>query len=83
MLFLANYSLKVYSPPIEVYCSDRSAAYQYKRRVFGTGDLLTLYKSGLQEDIEGHFLSPPRFGGLDALMPLNGWSRVRVPGITD
>ena len=67
-----------------MFCSDRSAAYHNKRQMFGTDELLNLYRCGLGTTFTGvdrpQPLFPSSLQGFDAIRPCNGWSRVRVPG---
>ncbi|XP_047133142.1 chromatin-remodeling ATPase INO80 isoform X1 [Hydra vulgaris] len=80
--FLTAYYPKVCSPPVEVYCSDRSASYQYINSFYGTEDLLNILHFGLNSassiENSSFFYSHP-LQGLDAARPLNGWSHIKRP----
>ncbi|XP_053743673.1 chromatin-remodeling ATPase INO80 isoform X2 [Synchiropus splendidus] len=83
--FLLSVTPRVIANPIEQYCDDRSAEYEWQVTRNGGG---TVFKQTFlfgSPDLASDWLSranafrPPSPGGVMALYPRHGWSYIRIP----
>lgn len=80
--YLASRQLKVVVPPHDIYCSDRSAAYEFSENIHGPPDLIKVLESGadtLTHLDRNKLYFPPPYEGLDSARPYHGWSNVKMP----
>lgn len=85
--FFLNFCVsKVTAVPVERYCADRSAEYEWRQVrdggsltakqcfLFGSPELACTWAA------RAHYFRPQSPGGLMALQPRHGWSFIRIPG---
>ncbi|KAJ8045776.1 Chromatin-remodeling ATPase INO80 [Holothuria leucospilota] len=79
---LASYC-RVTSPPLDVYCCDRSASYDILRakseNSFQTWQCATHTSQSVCQKEHSEMLYPSPCGGTDALRPIQGWSHINIP----
>nr|XP_054758604.1 chromatin-remodeling ATPase INO80-like [Lytechinus pictus] len=81
--FLFNTIPKVYAAPPNFYCNDRHVACQLSRLRHGDSlEAMQCIKYGspeIYQERRSNLLRPPPVGGLSALKPHYGWSKIQIP----
>lgn len=80
--------MQVIAEPPNVYSPDRSADWWITRnKLCGSIQGLRMLLYGSPDTTSARLkhqslmFSPPPFGGINAIQPQNGWSRIVIPGV--
>lgn len=84
---MMNVLLQVNAAPVNFYCKDRRETYQLSRLRHGDSiEAMQCIQYGspeIYQERRSNLLRPPSVGGLSALKPHYGYTKIQIPGTED